>query len=1119
VTTPAPSDAGGAPRYPQRTRALAAVLLVGAWVIASVPWFGAFIDAWLVSTPWPLVSVVILAAYLAPFVLVGAILRTLPPEVGRVGAHAVCTLLPALAFLGLLLLVVDPVFDWIAGALAGRTELPLGRFAGVGGVLYALWLVAALVPPQQFLARALSTRRRAAWLGLAVGAPIVALQCASAPDSRFDGLLPLVALALVGAGLFLAETWRVALESSEGLRLPLLEASSADDEETYRRVGAETVVGIAMSGGGYRASLFALGALMYVHEACARGGAARRRIAAVASVSGGSVTNGLAAHALKVGVDDAAALDAMCRRLIRHTTRTGSMFQGAAGRYYRGLFVMGVLALGLAWLWVRSVDLGVAWHAAALVAIPLGGWRVIRAWDRLAPPGKLAERIGPLLVIGTLLGTLALLVLTLGLPTWRHAMAWIAATLLAGTVVAVALELRGRLIEANFDALLSEGGPSPRLADAPGSTHHVFCATEVQYGESVFLARDQIRGRFFEDIGPGRLPTAAAVRASAAFPGAFPPLFLAGVSGSNVEGLRGRSADVPFKTEHMTLVDGGVRDNLGVDWFARALPVDELVVVSAAANRHDLRHVKRFAGIAEALSLLNIVNIPYNSRERNRRRSMWERMLQGTGRGPSQPRPVALVHIEDSPFDLAWKLKAAATGGTLTGRRFESSGLPPWDIDQWLAAEQLWRGAGPYTPVIAERAAAARSVLDAVEARLPDPPPHTTRDELDFRVATGQSPVGGDWSGGGSAAQLAWWMRTRVSAAVGTQLDRITTFEAVNLVLHGYYLAMANLHIVAGWPLLDTLDEARLGRLFEGPLIDPKVEALQRASLQRLRRLEGQLLAPREPLVVLWVHSVRVREAGEFHRKDAVVALGVGPTGAWRVLSLGVAPEWQDSGLSPVDDLGGVITATRRLRAEFWIAFLGDLQRRGLSDIGVLVRDTALGRELGGDLLVGLDAAIATRYPQAMVQPRPAALVDDLLMMKFSQREALQDELRAIVLAVDADAAARLRDAFVARRSEAHEALATRLVRDWKDLVPIYALTPPSRVFVRDLDQALIELRRELDRRSGARAPSSGRALALAALADDIGAVLARPRQQPGWAAAMDRLARERAAAPARTPA
>ena len=1107
MTTSPPATAGPGPVAALRTPVLATVLLATGWLgtaVALAP-TAAFASLGRLGAPLDVIVGVILM--LLPFALGVVLLWTTPADAGLREAHAWCALLPAAAFAALAVFVVAPVFDWIASAWQPGAVFAVGPLAGMTGFGGALALGFALVVPLQFLGRRRGWPRTLV-VGIGAGVPTALLVADAAAPAMATPIAWTCAAVLVGAALVAVEVARGVLEAEQGLRPPLVTKAAPGDNDAavYDHRAAERTVGVALSGGGHRASLFGLGALMYVHEACAADPAARR-VAAVASVSGGSITNGLAAHALALGVDDTAALDAMARRLIRHATRTGSMFSGLATRrgYWLLLAAASLLAVVAAWWWVRHLPWSVAWRAAAIVAMPFLAWVVIERLMAFGTRGghrageAVASALGIILLVAAPFG-LALLV---AVPAWREAMAWLAATALALAALAALYTLRGRLIQRTFDALLRGDGPSPRLADARAATHHVFCATEAQFGETLYRASDRIRSRHFDDVAPGDLPTASAVRASAAFPGAFPPFFLRGVRGENREGVRGRADERGLRSEHMTLVDGGVRDNLGISWFGiTPHDVDQVVVVSAAANRHALRAIARVVGIGELLALANIVNVPYNARERNRRRALRSEQFGRSWTRGLHEAAGALVHIEDSPYDLAWKVRAPPDPDAETGTRLDRSSLPEWDVDQWLAVERLRASAGRYAPVLLQRARAVLAHLDALEPRLPEPPPLTARDQLDLHIATSKSPLSEKWVGG-SDPQQAWWLRTRVNTLVGTQLGRIAVRDAMNLVLHGYYLSMATLHLAAGWPLLDALDEARLGALFEGALDDPAARARTCATLEHAAAVARRRLPAREPLLVLWRVRVRTREAGDYRHDAAVLVLALDDTGRLRVLSAAIVPTWKDAGVAPHGDYGRFSAANQTMHADFWNGLVADLRRRGLADVGVVMRDTRVEHIVVPDGIEAIDAALRGGYPGARLRPRPAATAATLAGWFGSLDMAvLRADLEHVFDARD-DAEGRQRLAAFATRWPAHPKLHDHLREGRDDLAALFASSPAERRLLADVDAELKALERRIGERIDARAPASGKPLALAELLDDVEDMLAAQPAHPERATAV----------------
>ncbi|MFD0345964.1 hypothetical protein ACFQ0M_07520 [Kitasatospora aburaviensis] len=91
-------------------------------------------------------------------------------------------------------------------------------------------------------------------------------------------------------------------------------------------------IGVAISGGGYRATMWGIGALLYLADT-----GRHKDVVAISSVSGGSVANGVVAHETDYRQDPGADFAERVRPLIRHCARTGLFFWGRppTGTYAR----------------------------------------------------------------------------------------------------------------------------------------------------------------------------------------------------------------------------------------------------------------------------------------------------------------------------------------------------------------------------------------------------------------------------------------------------------------------------------------------------------------------------------------------------------------------------------------------------------------------------------------------------------------------------------------------------------------------------------------------------------------------------------------------------------------
>jgi Patatin-like phospholipase len=130
--------------------------------------------------------------------------------------------------------------------------------------------------------------------------------------------------------------------------------------------GAEPKVGVALSGGGHRAALFGLGALLYLVDV-GKG----PQLGSVASVSGGSLTNAFFGATVDLSTVEPQAMWTQARVAASQITRRGTLWAAPLTYVYLTSLLVPVVAavalscIGAAWLVVAA-----AW----LVAIVLCGW-------------------------------------------------------------------------------------------------------------------------------------------------------------------------------------------------------------------------------------------------------------------------------------------------------------------------------------------------------------------------------------------------------------------------------------------------------------------------------------------------------------------------------------------------------------------------------------------------------------------------------------------------------------------------------------------------------------------------------------------------------------------------
>jgi len=152
------------------------------------------------------------------------------------------------------------------------------------------------------------------------------------------------------------------------------------------------------------------------------------------------------------------------------------------------------------------------------------------------------------------------------------------------------------------------------VAKLPPGPQVVLTATDLATGRAFRISRDFIGSYDFDYVepAPDSLTLGFAVAASAAVPGIFPPAWLP------TAGLGLKNAP-----EVLSLLDGGVYDNLGLEWFqgwgsgrpSSAVKADFLIVVNASGL---LQTVKRPYGEIRALGRSRDVQYAQTTRLRSR---------------------------------------------------------------------------------------------------------------------------------------------------------------------------------------------------------------------------------------------------------------------------------------------------------------------------------------------------------------------------------------------------------------------------------------------------------------------------------------------------------------------
>ena len=271
---------------------------------------------------------------------------------------------------------------------------------------------------------------------------------------------------------------------------------------------------IALSGGGFRATAFGLGVLLYIVDS-----RLNQRVKSIVSVSGGSITNGFVASEC----DFAALKD---KENFRRIAAELAQIISGKGKY-SGFWLVSRPYLAILFLSGAALF---AWFTNMIITL-----FALIGWDVELRQISIDELIMFLIV----------------------ALLWGTAALLRGELV------RRWILRLFFHKkLITLGLLKNRCVD------HVFCATDLTSSVPIFFSTKGGGRVFSERYGRGEgkdIPIAMAVAASAAFPPLIPPMRLK-LGGRGF----GSSEIVPH---YIYLSDGGVWNNLGTDWSRLRSPI------------------------------------------------------------------------------------------------------------------------------------------------------------------------------------------------------------------------------------------------------------------------------------------------------------------------------------------------------------------------------------------------------------------------------------------------------------------------------------------------------------------------------------------------------------------
>ena len=372
---------------------------------------------------------------------------------------------------------------------------------------------------------------------------------------------------------------------------------------------AERDIGITLSGGGNRATVFGLGALLAMVDA----GLCPRTVS-IGSVSGGSMANGAVMVGPDFGAAPAADIEAHIARTVQSVAERGILQGGApATKWY-----------------LRSFVASVVLTVVALLTVVVAG---------------IAQ--SPVVV-----GIAAALLLLFGWLTL-----WLFSQRSSATERAIDKELLG-------DAHASLAEQNARDL----SVHHVICTTDMQGGTTFYFSNRIVYGwEFGGTTRPSSVSLSTAVQASACVPGAFharvvPLDQLNLIPGTLTDDDHPPHGDVTV--DRIVVVDGGVYDNMADSWEygfsnrsarwpgladAQSASARQLVVVNASSDWNSLRPMPSGGWRFELDALMRSKDVQYDVSTSHRRQALGELFTSPSG---SDDLDGVFVQIKDSPYHL-----------------------------------------------------------------------------------------------------------------------------------------------------------------------------------------------------------------------------------------------------------------------------------------------------------------------------------------------------------------------------------------------------------------------------------------------------------------------------------
>jgi len=374
-------------------------------------------------------------------------------------------------------------------------------------------------------------------------------------------------------------------------------------------------IGVALSGGGHRASAWGTGVLAAVVDA-----GLGADVVSVSSVSGGSITNGVVAQNLDLRTATSDDFDAAVRSSLVNYARVG-------------LFPSGPLTKG----YLRLLIATLVGAVVVLVALVVAFVAAAASWMNGATAAIVLSVLGILTVV-----------------------AWVGVAVLVarrGTVV------RSAIARTHFGGDRRSLGT--RLDQVDRDVNHVFLTTDLEAGDQFYLSPRFLYG-FREGIAdPASTGTtiAAAVQASAGLPGAFPPIIMEAGPFRRPWTVPG---DVPDGSlQRVVLSDGGVYDNMADQWESGLAdrigrwpelgeiqePADVLIVANSSAGWGWDPFGTTSWPKRELTALMRNQGVQYDVSTSRRRRALVQTWMDNERRGSGQQG--VIVMIDRSPYVVA----------------------------------------------------------------------------------------------------------------------------------------------------------------------------------------------------------------------------------------------------------------------------------------------------------------------------------------------------------------------------------------------------------------------------------------------------------------------------------